>query len=89
MGSALGWDQAVRGWKAEGWLCPGRTRSCGGGCRGAAAPVPMRSTGAAGAQQPLFLRMKACPRTACSISTKAKSPTVTAQGPSARNPHFW
>lgn len=41
-----------------------------------------------GAQQPLFLRMKAWPRTACCISVKARAPTVTWQGPSAWKPHF-
>lgn len=44
---------------------------------------------AQGPQQPLFLRMKACPCTACCIYTKARSPTVTSQGPSASKPHFW
>lgn len=66
-----------------------RMWSCGGDGEGSQPPVPSSRAGAEGAQQPLFLRMKACPRTACSISMKAMSPTVTAQGPSARNPHFW
>lgn len=52
-------------------------------------PPPPSRAGLEGAQQPLFLRMKACPRTGCCISTKASSPTVTSQGPSASKPHFW
>lgn len=49
---------------------------------------PSGSLPGLGAQQPLFLRMKAWPRTACCISVKARVPTVTWQGPSAWKPHF-
>lgn len=68
---------------------PGKMDHSGVDGEGLQPLIPPRLARAEGPQQPLFLRMKACPRTACCISTKARSPTVTWQGPSGSKPHFW